>query len=89
MDRRRRATLRFGDITEQHESLEWLLNLCSQGHTHLRGRPALVPFQRRLFFFFRDTQRQSDGVAAAEDGNHELLKQKGAAFAGQRGRRSF
>lgn len=39
------ASLRFGDITEQHESLECVLNLCSQGHTHLRGRPALVHFQ--------------------------------------------
>lgn len=39
------ASLRFGDITEQHESLECVLNLCSQGHTHLRGHPALVHFQ--------------------------------------------
>lgn len=34
------ASLRFGDITEQHESLECVLNLCSQRHTHLRGHPA-------------------------------------------------
>lgn len=58
--------------------------------THsLKRAPGLGPLPAETFFFFRDTQRQSDGVAAAEDGNHELLKQKGAAFAGQRGRRSF
>lgn len=40
---------RFGDITEQHESLECVLNLCSQGHAHLRGRPALVYVQRAVW----------------------------------------
>lgn len=42
-------SLRFGDITEQHESLECVLNLCSQGHTHLRGHPALVYVQRAVW----------------------------------------
>lgn len=43
--RREGGRERFGDITEQHENLECVLNLCSQRRTHLRGRPALVHFQ--------------------------------------------
>lgn len=44
----RSVSVRFGDITEQHESLECVLNLCSQGHTYLRECLALVNFQAQV-----------------------------------------
>lgn len=41
-------TRRFGDIREQHESLESVHTLCSQGHTQLRERLTLIYFQGQV-----------------------------------------
>lgn len=41
-------TQRFGDIREQHESLEGVHTLCSRRHTQLRERLMLIYFQGQV-----------------------------------------
>lgn len=79
------ASLRFGDITEQHESLECVLNLCSRRHTHLRGHPALVHFQ--LAFWRHVAAKWWSGCSRGQESWAGETER--AAFPGQRGGRVF